>query len=70
MRRNMTNDRRGGLVTIIKRYYQLKDGGITMLSSSDFDFLHEMWETEIDFYGTVIQKRLNKIRELYLKYEK
>jgi len=68
MKKNMTNERRRGIVTMIKHYYVCEDSGVTMLSSSDFEFLHEIWETEINIYGTEIKNRLNNIRDKYLKY--
>ena len=63
----MTDDRKVGLYTLIQWYWDEAQPK-HLLHTSDFEFMYELWRNGVSFYAPHIQKRLNKIREIY--YEK
>lgn len=37
-----------------------------LISKSDYEFVYDIWNNGLSYYGTNVQERLNKIRAIYL----
>lgn len=64
----MTTEKRNGLKKIMEWYWKF---GNTehIISNSDYEFVYNLYNNGLSFYGNEIQERLNEIREKYLQYK-
>ena len=67
MAKTMTDDHKVGLKVLIKWYWDVAEPK-HLLHRSDYEFLYSIWASGISVYNSEVQKRLNTIREIYMKY--
>lgn len=61
----MTLDRKETLTTLMEWYWESGEPN-SLISKADYSFVYDIWDHGLSYYGTNVQKRLNKIREIYL----
>lgn len=67
MNNEMTLERKQLLVNIMA-WYWLHANEYDLISLSDYEFVYDIWKHGLSFYGSSVQGRLNKIRNVYSKY--
>lgn len=67
-REEMTVGKRAGLKKIMEWYLDRKTIPVGM-NFSDYEFVCDLYNNGVSFYGTDIKDRLNKLRNTYLKYK-
>lgn len=65
MKIEMTEERRQVLKKIMEWYWQMDRAYIT---KSDYEFVYDLWDHGLSFYGEEVKERLNNIRTIYLDY--
>ena len=60
----MTEKHRDGLKKIMEWYWKVAHSN-ELVSVEDYEFIYSLWNNGITTYDDKMQKRLNKIREIY-----
>jgi len=60
----MTGKHRDGLKKIMEWYWKVANTN-ELVSIEDYEFIYSLWNNGITTYDDRMQKRLNKIREIY-----
>jgi hypothetical protein len=66
VKNEMTEERKQALQTLIAWYWV---DGLNHISKSDYQFLYDLYDHSLGFYGDDVQLRLNAIRDVYLNYK-
>jgi hypothetical protein len=62
--KEMTEEHRDGLKKIMEWYWKVAHTQ-SLISKEDYDFIYNIWNNGVSTYDDKMQKRLNKIREIY-----
>lgn len=62
--KEMTEEHRDGLKKIMEWYWKVAHTH-NLISKEDYDFIYNIWNKGLNTYDDKMQKRLNKIREIY-----
>lgn len=66
VKNEMTDERKQALQTLIAWYWT---DGMNHISKADYQFLYDLYDHSLGFYGEDVQLRLNAIRDVYLNYK-
>jgi len=66
VKNEMTDERKQALQTLIAWYWV---DGMNHISKADYQFLYDLYDHSLGFYGDDVQLRLNAIRDVYLNYK-
>jgi hypothetical protein len=66
VKNEMTDERKQALQTLIAWYWV---DGMNHISKADYQFLYDLYDHSLGFYGEDVQLRLNAIRDVYLNYK-
>jgi hypothetical protein len=66
VKNEMTEERKQALQTLIAWYWV---DGLNHISKADYQFLYDLYDHSLGFYGDDVQLRLNAIRDVYLNYK-
>ena len=66
VKNEMTKERKQALQTLIAWYWV---DGLNHISKADYQFLYDLYDHSLGFYGDDVQLRLNAIRDVYLHYK-
>jgi len=61
----MNQDRMTFLKELMKWYWETGNPE-NLITKSDYEFLYDLWNHSLSYYGTEVQDRLNKIRTIYI----
>ena len=63
VKNEMTEERKQALQTLMAWYWA---DGKNHITKADYQFLYDLYDHSLGFYGEDVQFRLNAIREIYL----
>lgn len=66
MKHDMTPGRSTVLKDIMEWYWKFGEPK-NLISKADYEFVYDIWNNGLSYYGNEIQKRLKKIRKIYIQ---
>ena len=65
VKNEMTLDRKEVLSKLME-WYWARANPYNLITKSDYEFVYDIWNNGLSFYGESVQERLNGIRLIYL----
>lgn len=65
MNNEMTDEKRELIKTLLKWYWEIAEPR-KLISKSDYEFIYDIWNNGLNYYGSDVQTRLNRIRNTYI----